>query len=170
MIFLARPPFSTDRSTIMKTICVLTAAALTVLGFLTSHAEAQDFAPANRPPAFGPNPQAPRRDDKQDRQHFGSASSWIHALPHGHPGAVPGSGLPEKTCVKPAPAAIPPEVFYPRVPEFKVPASLPEISVSQLSVPREGWFRSASGSGVAGAGGIAGLFAALFGRKKNTDS
>jgi hypothetical protein len=154
----------------MKTIWVLAAAALTVLGLLARQAEAQDFAPGNRPPAFGPNPQAPRPDDRKDRQQFGSTMSWIHSLPHGHSGAAPGSGLPEKTYVKPAPAVLPPEVSYPRVPEFKVPASLPEISASHFSVPRQGWFRSVSGGGVAGAGGIAGLFGALFGRKKNTDS
>jgi hypothetical protein len=63
------------RSTIMKTIWVLTSAAVTVLGLLTSQAAAQNFAPQNRPAAFGPNPQGPRPDNREDRQHFGSTLS-----------------------------------------------------------------------------------------------
>jgi hypothetical protein len=151
----------------MKTIWVLTSAAVAALGLLSSQAAAQDFAPGNRPPVFGPNPQAPRPDDKKDRQHLGSTMSWLHALPHGHSGAVP-QGLPEKPFINPIPPAVAGESFAPHVPNFKVPNSLPEISASRFSLLRE--FRSGSGGAVAGAGGIAGLLGALFGRKKKADS
>jgi hypothetical protein len=132
---------------------------------LTSQAEAQNIAPGNRPPAFDPNPAAPRPDAKKD-QH-GSASPLTPLLQYRAYGTAPGS-LPENFYMKPIPA----ESFSPHIPDFKVPSSLPEISASHFAVPRESWFRSVAGHGapLGIGGGIAALFGALFGRKKNTDS
>jgi hypothetical protein len=155
----------------MKTIWVLTLAAVTALGLLACHAGAQDFAPQNRPPAFGLNPQGPRPDDRKDRQHFGSPLSLLHSLPHGISGAAP-HGLPEKHYVNPIPPVVPAESFAPHVPNFNVSSSLPEISTSHFTAPRANWFRSTAGHGalVGIGGGIAAFFGALFGRKKNADA
>jgi hypothetical protein len=167
----------------MKTIWVLTS-ALTVLGFVTSQARAQEFGPGMRP-AFGPIPQAPRPDlkpfvpfvpgpsvgnngDKKDRQYH---LPWTHLIPHGASGATPGSGIPEKPYMKPTPSMVPGESFSPHA-QFNIPTRLPEISASRLSMPRGSWFRWGSGGGILAGigGGIAALFGALFGRKKKTDS
>jgi hypothetical protein len=149
----------------MKAIGVVTSAAVIALGLLTGPAEAQVLVPGGPPPAFGPNPQGPRQDDKKDRLHLGSTMSWLHSLPHGHVGAVP-QGLPKEPFIDPIPPALAAESFAPHVPRVKVPANLTEISASRFSLLRE--FRSSSGGAVAGAGGIAGLLGALFGRKKKS--
>jgi hypothetical protein len=166
----------------MKTIWVLTSAAVTVLGFVTTQAKAQEFAPGMRPP-FAPNPQAPRpdmkpfvpfvpgpsvganRDNKDHQYHV----PLTHLIPHGASGVTPGSGIPEKPYMKPTPLSVPGEPFSPHA-RFNVPTRLPVVPAARMPAPSGSWFRATWGGCVlAGIGGaISALFGALFGRKDKT--
>jgi hypothetical protein len=150
----------------MKTIWVLTSAAVTVFGLLTSQAEAQQFAPGNRP--FVPNPGVGNNGDTKDRQYHVPLG---HLIQHGVSSAAPGSGVHEPAYTKPPPSVVPRESFIPHA-RFNVPSSLPEVSASRLAAPRASWFESGSGRGILAviAGGIASVFGALFGRKKDANS
>jgi hypothetical protein len=148
----------------MKTTSLLASAALIALGLVTSHAAAQGFQPGKPAPAFKPHVQVPRPDpmpfyrptvpypsfptvtQKKEERNFGSSLHWlsfVHAA-----SAARGSGS-----------------------STKIPAGPPELSAAGSSAARGSWFRGCGGGTLAGIGaGIAGLFGALFGRKKNTDS
>ena len=146
----------------MKTIWVLTCAAAAVLGLPTSRAEAQPFAPGNRP--FVPGPGLGNNRDTQDRQYH---VPWNHVIQHGVAGAAHGSGAHGPAYTRPIPPVVPRESFVPHT--RYVPSSLTEVSAFRLA-PRASWFSRASGYGIlAGiAGGIAAVFKAIFGHKKNT--
>jgi hypothetical protein len=150
----------------MKTIWVLTSAAVTVFGLLTSQAEAQPFAPGNRP--FVPNPGVGNNGDTKDRQYHVPLG---HLIQHGVSSAAPGSGVHEPAYTKPPPSVVLRESFTPYT-RINVPYSLSEISASRLAAPRASWFESGSGRGILAGigGGIAAVFGALFGRKNKIDS
>ncbi len=150
----------------MKTIWTLTWAAATVLGLLTSRAEAQPFAPGIRP--FVPGPGVGNNGDTKGSQYH---VPWGHMVQHGVAGAAHGLGVHEPAYTKPIPSMLPRESFVPHA-RFNVPSGLAEVSASRLAAPRASWFKGVSGRGIlAGiAGGIAAVFGAIFGRKNKTAS
>jgi hypothetical protein len=166
----------------MKKAWALTAAVV-AWGWLTGATQAQDRR--GGAPVPGAGPQAPggpganpfvlrafpgpggggRQDrDKKDGPGYGWIGHVPHVVPHGGSGGAPLKVPPEAARFKPPVGSPVPAGF-----RLRVPAAVPE-AVAHVPVPRPGWFRLGfSGKGILAGlgGGLAALFGALFGRKKD---